>query len=53
VDDLDSGSEIVDVDDILHPEGAPEHRNRRLEACLRPPVVTRSGRVVQTTHLAK
>jgi hypothetical protein len=53
VDNLNSGSDIVDVDDILHPEGAPEYRNISLEAALRPPVVTRSGRVVKTTHLAK
>jgi hypothetical protein len=60
VDDPGSGSEIeeeedsfVDVDDILDPEGAPECRKLRLEAALRPPVVTRSGRVVKTTHLAK
>ena len=48
------GSEIeenedssVGIDDIMDPEGAPARRILRLEATQRPPVVTRSGRVVK------
>ncbi len=59
-DDFDSGSEIVeeedcfvDVDDDSDAEGTEECRILRLEAAKRPPVVTRSGRVVKSSHLAK
>ena len=52
------GSEIeeyedssVDIDNILDPEGAPARRILRLEATQRPPVVTRSGRVVKDGNL--
>ena len=52
------GSEIeeyedssVDIDDILDPEEAPARRILRLEATQRPPVVTRSGRVVKVGNL--
>ena len=52
------GSEIeeyedssADIDDILDLEGAPARRILRLEATQRPPVVTRSGRVVKIGNL--
>ena len=54
------GSEIeenedssVDIDDILDPKGTPARRILRLDATQRPPVVTRSGRVVNVGYLEK
>ena len=58
IDEGDWGSEIeeyedssVDIDDTLDPEEAPARRIPRLEATKRPPVVTRSGRVVKVGNL--
>ena len=43
----------VDIDETMNPEGAPARRILRLEATYRPPVVTRSGRVVKVGCLEK
>ena len=60
IDEVVGGSEIgenedspADTDDILDPEGAPARRILRLDATKRPPVVTRSGRVVKVGYLEK
>ena len=60
IDEVVGGREIeenedssVDIDDILDPEGAPARRILPLEATQRPPVVTRSGRVVKVGYLEK
>ena len=60
IDEVLGGSEIeenedssIDIDDILDPEGTPARKILRLEATQRPPVVTRSGRVVKVGYLEK
>ena len=60
IDEVVGGSEIeenedssVDIDDILDSKGAPAGRILRLDATQRPPVVTRSGRVVKVGYLEK
>ena len=48
-----NGNTSVDIDNILDREEAPVHRILRLEATQRPPVVSRSGRVVKVGYLEK